>query len=393
MSRYWMVGLQRRFPRWRVLGWVLVTAPLWIVGAFIVIRDGVLPPEYRDIYIWQFLPAFRPNWSVYVIGFLIYVIILILFVVPVANHATLAAERERANKKIRRYQRMREGQRRPEPDRRDLAESNIEPYSLETIPACRNEKGLLIETSADKAELRALVIPFRNNRHHRSLRRVGDVYDVSAQISCFSWDGGTFDLRPGPAAWLSEEREKIPFRRDDQPSRLVLATTGVSDYSTLCVAQRQTATLGSAVREIPLSGNYWRVSVVFHSESETKPIARYGFVLLRDGHAFWDYITSGTPHLETYSLWKSSRLTKHILTGYDLLKRIRVGEDVVEEHQAWETETAAFLKRNFDEKSRSKFLFEKHSTGRFARQPEMPATLESRIGKQLDTLDELSKKD
>jgi hypothetical protein len=390
---YWALGFQHRFRRWRLFGWALVTAPLWLIGVFILVRDGLLPPDYRNLYILQFLPPFRWYWHWYVIFVLVYGLGVLLFVAPVANQITLAAERERANKKVRRYRRMRQPQGYPSPPPVGvIAESNIEPYAMEIIPAYRNELGFIIETSEGEATLKALVIPFKNSRHHRSLRRVGDIYDVSGEISWVSWDGGTFALKPGPAPWLSEEREKLPFRRDDQPNRLVLATAGISDYSNLCAAQRQTTTLGNAVREIPLFGDYWRVSIKLHAESETRAIARYNFIFERDGHVLWDYQPVGKPHLIDIHAWKNSQLLRIVLEGYSLLKGLRDGQDIANDHDAWQTATAEFLRRNYDEKPRSKFLFEKHGTGKFARTPSQPASLEDRIGRQIETLDELLKK-
>ncbi len=385
---FWKAGFAARGKLW----WSLVVAPLAILTALVMLREA-LSPDDRAYFHLDYLPSVRTHKAAYLAIILGYVIIVLLYLVPAAIKAMLEKGRERSDEKIRRYQRVRQSERRPESSRIDFAESNIEPYPMEIISAHRNERGFIVEASTDKAMVRALVIPFKNKRHHRSLRRVGDAYDVSAEVSWVSWDGETFDLKPGPAAWLSEEREKIPFRRDDQPSRLILATTSVSDYSNLCATQRQTATLSSAVREIPLTGTYWRVGVVFHSESEAKPIARYNFILERDGHVFWDYVETGTPYLITYNLWKDARLTKSILEGYDLWKRVREGEDVSEDHAMWQANTATFLARNFDAKPRSKFLFEKHGAGKFVRQPVQPTGLEERIGKQIDTLNELSKKD
>ena len=388
---YWAIGFRQRFPRWRWLGWALVTAPLWLIGAFILVRDGLLHADYANTRILQFLPSFRWYWHWYVIAFLFYSFGVFLFVMPVANRITLTEERERSNRTIRRYQRMRQAQPQAAPIG-IIAESNIEPYKLETILACKNERGFIVETSAEKATLRALVIPLKNKRHHRTLRRVGDIYNVSAEVSWVSWDGDTFSLKPGPAAWLSEERTELPFRRDDQPNRLILAITGVSDYSGLCAVQRQTATLGEAVREIPLTGKYWWIGLVLNAELETKPIGRYDFILERDGHMFWDYLESGKPNLIASGSWKSGLLTKKILIGYDLLKRLQEGEEVVDDHANWQTETAQFLRRNYEEKPTSKFLFEKHGTGTLARTPAQPGTLEERISRQISTLDELSKK-
>ncbi len=167
---YWSLGFRNRFRHWRFWGWALVTAPLWLIGAFILVRDGLLAPEYRNAYILQFLPSFRWYWHWYAIGLLIYCFGLLLFVAPVANQFKLAAERERSDKKLRCYQRLRQSQFHPPPPHREvIAESNIEPIAMETIHAFRNERGFIIETNETEATLRALVIPFKNNRNHRSL--------------------------------------------------------------------------------------------------------------------------------------------------------------------------------------------------------------------------------
>ena len=90
--------------------------------------------------------------------------------------------------------------------------------------------------------------------------------------------------------------------------------------------------------------------------------------------------------------WKHFRLTRTVLEGYSLLERLRNGEDVVSDHETWQTAAAEFLKLNYEEKPRSKFLFERHGTGKFARPPSEPTLLEERIGRQIETLNELSQK-
>jgi hypothetical protein len=388
---YWFAGFQHRFKHWRVLGWVAVSAPVGVLVAALAFRDW-LSPEDRVWMHLQYLPSVKMYWPYYLIGVLAYFLLVLLFVVPAANQVTLAAavaaEREHAKKKIERYQRMRQSQTQPPPlPSGVMAESNIEPYAMETVGAYKDEHGFMIERSADDATLRALVIPYKNNRHHRSLRRVGDIDNVSAEISWVSWDGSGFNLRAGPAAWLSETKEKLSFGRDDQPNRLVLATTGMSDYSNLCAAQRQTATLSKAIREIPLIGSCWRVRINLHAESEPKPVAHYDLILDKD-------FFGSKPELVGIGVWKDIRVTKLQLAAWEFLKRVRSGEDITAEYEMWQTETAAFIGRNYEEKPKSKFLFEKRGgTGRFSPpRPKQPVTLEERIKRQLETLDELAKK-
>src|SRR5437870_10820823 len=94
---YWKHGAGR------FLWWLLVTAPLWGIGAFILVRDGLLPPRYRDVYLLQLLPNARVYWYWYAIGALAYVIIVMFFVAPAANRVTLRRVKERHRASFRSY--------------------------------------------------------------------------------------------------------------------------------------------------------------------------------------------------------------------------------------------------------------------------------------------------
>jgi hypothetical protein len=337
----------------------------------------------------DYLPSVRTHKAAYLAIILGYVIVVLLYVIPAATKAVLAKERERSTKKIRRYQRMRQSQTRPQPPPSGVfAESNIEPSPMETVSAYKDDQGFIIETTESNATLRAIVVPYRNNRNHRSLRRVGDIDRVSAEISWVTWGNNSFTvLKSGPAAWLSEKRERLPFGRNDPAHKLVLVSTDLSDYSNLYATQRQAATLGKAVRDNLLAGSCWRVRIAFYAEYEAKPVARYDWIFERD-----DDLTA-QPHILGASTWKHFRLTKHLLRGYDFLKRIREGEDVTREYESWQSDAAAFIGHNYDEKSKAKFLFEKREGSRYSRTPPQPTSLEDRVGRQIDTLDELLKKD
>ncbi len=133
---YWSQGT----GRW--LWWLLLTAPLSIPSAFIVIRDGVLPLRFRNTYLLEYLPSVRVYWYWYVIFALAYIIVVMFFVAPAANRVTLATERERANEKLRRYrERIRQPQH-PRPESEGvIAESYITPEEQEIVWAYRNEQG------------------------------------------------------------------------------------------------------------------------------------------------------------------------------------------------------------------------------------------------------------
>ncbi|HXL82456.1 MAG TPA: hypothetical protein VN951_16385 [Pyrinomonadaceae bacterium] len=368
-----------------------MTAPLWLLGVFILVRDGVLAPEHRNAYVLQFLPPFRWYWHWYAIFGLLYLIGLILFIAPTANRVKIAEEKERSQKRVRRYQRMRQSQFHPQQPLSVsgvIAESNIEPFPMETVLAYTDDQGFIIETVESNATLRAVVIPYRNNRNHRSLRRVGDIEGVSAEISWSSWGNSSVTvLKSGPVAWLSEKREKLSFHRDDPAHKLVLVSTDLADYSNLYGVQRQAATLGKTIRDSKLFGSCWRVQITFYAESEAKPVARYDWIFERDEDL------AITPHVLGTSTWKGFALTKHVLAGYDFLKRVRANEDIITEYETWQTDTAAFVRHNYSEKWKSKFLFEKHGNSRYSRTPPQPASLEDRIGRQIDTLNELRKKE
>jgi hypothetical protein len=100
--------VKRQFDYWshgtgRGLWWLLVTAPLSIPSTFLIIRDAILPIRFRDVFLLQFLPSARVYWYWYVIFALIYVIVVMFFVAPAANRATLRKVKERHRKSFNQH--------------------------------------------------------------------------------------------------------------------------------------------------------------------------------------------------------------------------------------------------------------------------------------------------
>lgn len=362
------------------LWWLLVGAPLGILGAFSLIRDNVLPTRFRNLYLLQFISA-RSYWHWYVIFGLVYVIVVMFFVAPAANRATLKRldELNRDNA--------------PPPPAQPVG-VRAEPYvvadEMETVWAKKNDQGFIVETSESDATIRALVIPYKNQREHPSQRRVGDIDNVSSQISLESYDGESFRLTPGPAAWLSETRERLSFGRDDPTNRLVLATAALTDWSNLNAVQRQGATLGKAVREIPLEGSYWRIRVILHADSEPKPIARSDYIFERDARSVWgsSYHISG-PQLIDTATWRRERVKQFIIEADGFLKRDEEEIDKTQLNQDsanWQRSTAKFISDNYGDKDKARF----EQTGK-SYQTAQPPSLAERLRSQRETLKQVER--
>jgi hypothetical protein len=390
---YWFVGFRNRFKRWRVLGWASVSAPLAVLVAALALRDW-LSQEDRVWLHLQYLPSVKTYWLYYLIGVLAYFLLVLLFVAPVANQVTvadaIASERERANRRLRRYrERMRRPQD-PRPESEDvIAESYITPEEQKLVWAYRNEHGFIIDTDEPNATLRALVVPYKNQRNHPSFRRVGDIDNVSGEISWTSYDEGGFRLNAGPVVWLSEERERLPFRRDSAAHRMVLATLGLTNSQNLCAVQRRNTTLGRQVTETHLVGDRWRVRVALFAPSESKALRRSDVIVERDGHSHWDGCPEGQPYLVGIGSWRNTNRLGLMIQAYGFLDRIRKNEDVNAEYEDWQRTGATFIERDYSEKEKSRFLFEKLGKGPFARLPEQPTTLTDRINRQIAVLERL----
>jgi len=237
-----------------------------------------------------------------------------------------------------------------------------------------------------------LVIPYKNQRNHPSFRRVGDINDVSGEISWGSHDQNGFRLNTGPVVWLSEERERLPFSRDSAAHRLVLATLGLADSQKLCAVQRRSTTLGKQVTETPVVGERWRVRVALFARSESKALRRSDVIIERDGHSYWDGCPEGQPYLVGIRSWRNTQRLEMIIQAYGFLTRIKNAEDFATEYEAWQRTGATFIEQDYSEKEKSRFLFEKLGKGKFARPPEQPKTLADRINRQIAVLERLEGK-
>src|SRR5205085_3469963 len=288
---FWRAAFAGRGLLW----WLLMPMPLAILAALVTLRDS-MSLEDRSYFHLDYLPTVRTHKAQYLAYFLSWAIIVILYVVPKAVNAVVQNERERTIRTLHRYQERMRQPPRPHPETDDVvAESYITPGEQAVVWAYRNEQGFIISSDETNATLRALVVPYKNQRNHPSFRRVGDISDVSGEVSWvnYDYDQNSFRVNPGPVVWLSDERERLPFRRDSAAHRMVLAVFGLSDTQALSAVQRQSTTLGKQVTETPLVGDRWRVRVALFARSESKALRRSDVIIERDGHSYWDGCPEG----------------------------------------------------------------------------------------------------
>src|SRR5215213_8286867 len=238
---YWFLGFQYRFPHQRVWIWLLVTAPITLVGAFLTIRDAVLPRVYGEIRIAEFLPSFYWYWHWYVIFTLVYLIVLLLFLAPAANHANLQRQRERGDEKARRYRQRLE---------RSLTAAGAPPEisldvlrkTYELVPLQPNlehpdqgeienvhegKYGVITRGHAENGKnFKALIATYKNSPNTRSKRRIVGIDNVTAQVDLVTFDGTEVQSRYG--AWLSEKDRKVRFEVTGKHG-LIMATVEGDD--------------------------------------------------------------------------------------------------------------------------------------------------------------------
>jgi heme exporter protein D len=80
-------------------GRAIVTLVIAILSGLLAIRDGVLPKEWRDVFLAQYVP--QKPWYVWVIVFLVCLLVFIIFVVPTLQHKANLAQRAIYRKRLR----------------------------------------------------------------------------------------------------------------------------------------------------------------------------------------------------------------------------------------------------------------------------------------------------
>ena len=80
-------------------GKAIVILILATLSALLAIRDGVLPKEWRDVFLAQYIP--QQPWYIWVIAFLVCLLVFIIFVVPTLQHKAILAQRATYKKRLR----------------------------------------------------------------------------------------------------------------------------------------------------------------------------------------------------------------------------------------------------------------------------------------------------
>lgn len=343
---YWSRGT----GRW--LWWLLVTTPLSIPSAFIVIRDGVLPLRFRNIYLLQYLPSARVYWYWYVIFALTYTIVVMFFVAPRANRATLHKEKERHRKSFRLY-RERTGGADVGPSK-PTPEPNIVCELTETIDAHRGYGGIVFEGDEPPPvvrfehnnNVRAVVARYRN-KVRLDGKPIGGRGNVSAQVTYTPYDGSK-RLEVNRTTWLSDDKFRVVFGIND-PHALVVAAYDGRLYS----VQEDTHPIAEKkVKDILLSGDLFSVCVNLVFEEDSKIISTRHFMLEVTRQGVFKVVLT-----ETFE-WKREKLASFGLEAHNMIKRQKQGEpeeDLEKEFQDWQIMVDNFLKQHLDAAYRDTF--------------------------------------
>lgn len=323
---YWFLGFQYRFPRRRIWVSLLVTAPITLVGAFLTIRDAVLPRVWGEVRIAEFLPSFYWYWHWYVIIALIYLIILLLVLAPAANRATLERQRERNDEKMRRYKQRveRSFQSVGAPPELSLdvlrktyelvpLQPNLQ-HPLEGIveDAHEGEHGVITRGhSADNENnFRALVATYKNSPDTRPKRRIIEIDGVTAEVSYGGFNGSGVRLHHG--AWLSEKDRRVRFEVSGRHGLIVATLEGDRLYA----VERETTGVypNGVTNRTELTSDIYKIRI--------RLIDAFGAIL--DDYEMM-LTVNRTPELKVELFearyWKASRLLDLSSKGHDLLTR------------------------------------------------------------------------
>jgi hypothetical protein len=340
---YWSHGT----GRW--LWWLLVTAPLWSVGAFIAVRDGILPPRYRELYLLQFLPSARIYWYWYVIFALAYVIVVMFFVAPAANGRTLRRVKERHRESFRQYRERTTVNSAliPQGLQGDSAEPNIVLYlDDDPIDVHSGSEGIIEGHSV--FDLRALIITCKNEREVQPSRKVGGVGNVSGEITFRGYGARPFILPKEFCVWLSEPGDRVNFPVG-ATQRLVVATF---EGDNLCAVQRRSAQRGPRVSSTKLAsdfGDLFRVQIALYADSERNALKQGDYMLERDGGALDNPQWAGKPLLVPTRLWREWKINNLMILGRALDVQLESeGESDVMQSRvtAWLAMVTAFKTRH-----------------------------------------------
>jgi hypothetical protein len=374
---YWKHGTGR------FLWWLVVTAPLWAIGVFIVIRDGVLPPRFREVYALQFLPSARTYWYWYVIGALVYVVIVMFFVAPAANRGTLREVKERHRASFRRY-RERIASSPPIPTL-DLQTSHdlvkLKPNLVRSmgklIEAHWEKNGVIVQGSSGSAAGTFQVLPvlYHNSPDTRPKRRIAGLDAVYGELTYSYFDRNDIQ-KIHHGAWLDESDNKVTIGITGKRN-LVVAT--LESDNQLCALEREFdgAHPEGVTRPLELSSDLIKIRTRLIAASDGSIIDNFEMILevLREPNF---QVT-----LSWAFAWKMSHLTDLRSKGYDLLfeayavgseahekgkvigdffnaeilaaSRARL-EEIAVHAKKWESRAADFIGTHFGDKAKTDFL-------------------------------------
>lgn len=256
-------------------------------------------------------------------------------------------------------------------------EPNIIALESEIYIAHNDEDGVIVEGEirhrsvgggfwwADD-NLLALTVPYRNRLYEEG--EVGEVGDVSAQITYYSFDTKKWPYEINRVAWLSEEESYVSFGLNDT-HRLVIVTAEGDKESHLYAVTRDFfgARKGRETRRMELLGDLFRVRISLLSESRNKVIKKSDYMLETRREPEFDI------ELTTTIAWQCSRLSTFMSEGIVLVERHDGGESeerLIGPAEEWNNRVCSFLVSHLGESYKLKFAV-------------IPLTSESKIARGL----------